>query len=428
MEHGLHMWFDNYRTFADIRHRLGVDHLFRPYRSVDFVYRDHAPERLESTPKLFPANLAGIVDRSPNLEWSDVLGSAGLLPDLFQFSHSRVHERLDALTFGEWMDRVRVTRTFREVILEPAADVTLNDVSRISAAEMVLYQHLYFTSQPFAFDREVTTVDHATAVIDPWAARLRDLGARVLTGAQVPGLRVRGGRAVGVVGESDDYDAVVLAASVPGAQQVLAGSSAEGAGAAALDALTARVAEMRVAPPYRILRLWLDRPLDTSRPTVIETPQRAPLVLICQFHQLEDESAQWARRTGGSVVELHLYALTDDLATVPDGEVWPRVRPLVLEVVPELGDAQVLGSTVGTYHDFSSFEAGLAARRPFPTTPVEEGVRGLYLAGDWIAAPVPSALMERSVLTGRLAANEVLVGDGVREAAYSHVSGRGPLA
>ena len=62
-----------------------------------------------------------------------------------------------------------------------------------------------------------------------------------------------------------------------------------------------------------------------------------------------------------------------------------------------------------------------------PSTPASDGVDGLFLAGDWVAAPVPSALMERSVLTGRLAANEVLVDDGVREVGYSHVSGRGPL-
>lgn len=51
VEHGLHMWFDNYRTFADIRRRLGVDHFFRPDDVVNFVFRDYRPERLESTPR-----------------------------------------------------------------------------------------------------------------------------------------------------------------------------------------------------------------------------------------------------------------------------------------------------------------------------------------------------------------------------------------
>ena len=432
VEHGLHMWFDNYRTFADLRHRLGIDHHFRSYDAVDFVFRDYLPERLESTPKLFPANLAGIVDRSPNLDWSDIFGSSGILPDLFQFDFARVFERLDGLTFPEWIRRTNVTKRFEDVILQPAAHVTLNRVADLSAAEMVLYQHLYFTSQPFAFDRQVTTVDHGTAVIDPWVARLRALGATVSTSAPVGGLRIEQGRAVGVVGEPERHDAVVLAVDVPGAQRILAGStadaSADAAGAAGLDNLTARVDHMQVAPPYRILRLWFDRAPDASRPQVIETPQHTPLALICQFHQLEEESRDWAASTGGSVIELHLYAIDSDLAEAPDDQVWSLVRPLVLEVIPELGDATVLGSTVGNYENFSSFAAGLAAQRPFPATPAADGVDGLFLAGDWIAAPAPSALMERAVLTGRLAANEILVEHGVREAGYSHVSPLGPLS
>lgn len=428
VEHGLHMWFDNYRTFADVRHRLGIDRYFRPYDAVDFVFRDYLPERLVSTPKLFPANLAGIVERSPNLDWSDIVGSSGILPDLMNFNFARVFDRLDGITFDEWIRRTRVTRRFNDIILQPAAHVTLNRVSELSAAEMVLYQHLYFTSQPFAFDREVTTVDHGTAVIDPWVARLRELGVDVRTSSPVPGLRLESGRVVGVVGEDERHDAVVLATDVPGARAVLTGSAGDGASAPGLGRLRERVGSMRIAPPYKILRLWMDRRPDAARPEVIETPQHSPLSLICLFHLLEQESEEWADATGGSVIELHLYSLDEPYVSATDDELWGLVRPLVLEVVPELAGANVLGQTVGSYENFTSFAVGQAATRPFPATPAADGVAGLFLAGDWVAAPVPSALMERSVLTGRLAANEILVGDGVREAGYSHVSGRGPLS
>lgn len=427
VEHGLHMWFDNYRTFRDIRHRLGIDHHFRPYTSVDFVFRDYLPERLESSPKVFPLNLAGIIERSPNLDWDDVTGSLGILPDLLGFQLAGLDARLDHLTFLEWIERNRVSPAFRDVVFLPAAHVTLNRVGDLSAAEMLLYQHLYFTSQPYAFDREVTTVDHGTAVIDPWVARLRSLGATVTTGAPVPGLRFEGGRAVGVVGEPARHDWVVLAADVPGVRAVVAGSTADAASVPGLDALRARVDGLGVAPPYRILRIWFDRPLDASRPEVIETPQLDPVALICRFDRLERESADWAAATGGSVVEFHLYALDGELATVDDDDLWDRIRPLVTEVVPELGPATVLGRTVGNYENFTSFASGQSRFRPLPTTARDEGLGNLLLCGDWVAAPVPSALMERSVLTGRLAANECLVADGVREAAYSHVTPLGPL-
>ncbi len=426
VEHGLHMWFDNYRTFADIRHRLGVDDHFRPYDQVDFIFRDYLPERLESTPKLFPFNLAGIVDRSPNLEWSDVFGSLGIFGDLLGFTMRNLYERLDEVSFLEWIERNRVSPAFRDVVFLPAAHVTLNRVADLSAAEMLLFQHLYFTSQPFAFDREVTTTDHATALIDPWVARLRSLGVQVRTGAPVPGLRFESGRAVGVVDEPERYDWVVLATDVGGTQRVLAGSTADAATGPALAGLRDVAGPLEVAPPYRILRAWFDRPLDPSRPDVIETPQHDPVALVCLFHQLEDESRAWADQTGGSVVEFHLYSLEGDLATVDDDAVWPSIRPTVLEVVPELADARLLGSTVGTYENFTSFATGQGLRRPDHTGARGQGVANLLLAGDWVGCAAPSALMERAVLTGRLAANECLLADGVREAGYSHVSPLGP--
>ena len=427
VEHGLHMWFDNYRTFADVRARLGIDHFFRPYDAVDFVFRDHRPERLESTPKVFPLNLAGIIERSPNLTWDDIGGSFGILPDLLQFQLAGLYERLDDTTFLQWIENSGVTPTFRDVVFLPAAHVTLNRVADLSAAEMLLFQHLYFTSQPFAFDREVTTVDHGTAVIDPWAARLRSLGVTISTAAPVPGFRIEGDRVTGIVGEEGRPDWVVLAADVPGVQAVLAGSVVQGStGSPGLDALRSRVDGLAVAPPYRILRVWFDRPLHASRPQVIETPQYDPVALICQFHQLEDESREWAASAGGSVIEFHLYAVDEPLAEVADDALWAAIRPVVLEVVPELAGAGVLGQTVGNHRNFTSFATGQARHRPFTDTASRSGLANLFLAGDWVASSVPSALMERAVLTGRLAANECLVSDQVREAGYSHVTPLGP--
>ena len=428
VEHGLHMWFDNYRVLLDIRGRLGVNHHFRPYDVVNFVFRTYLPEALRSDPHVFPFNLAAIVDRSPNLDWPDIGGALGILPDLLQFEFEGLYERLDDETFVGWMDRLGVGERFRDIVLQPAAHVTLNRQADLSAAEMLLFQHLYFVSQPFAFDREITTVDHATALIDPWVERLRELNVSLSTGRPVAGLAFERDRVVGVLGESTRFDWVVLACEVGGAQAVLAGS--EGLDAASADVLAAarsRVGQQRTAPPYRILRLWLDRRPDPTRPDVIETPQHDPIALVAQFHLLEAESREWADATGGAVIELHLYALDDDLATVPGGDLWGRLRPTLLEVLPELVDAKVLGYTVGTYDNFTSFAAGLGRTRPRPESLAADGVTNLLLAGDWIDAPTPSALMERAAVTGRLAANECLVGDGIRESGYQHVSPHGPL-
>ena len=333
---------------------------------------------------------------------------------------------LDDETFADWADRVGISKEFYEVILEPAASVTLNDPQKISAAEMIMYTHLYFISQPRAMDRDITTVDHGTAVIDPWRSALEELGARFELGRPVPGLRFARGRAVGEVGSRERFDAVVLACDVPGAQAVLRGSEPEdSASAEPLRLLQEKVSPLAVAPPYKVMRVWFDRQLRPDRPDLIETPQHPPINLLAQFHLLEDESRAWAEASGGSVIEFHLYA-NDKWRAVADEDVWPAIRPVALEVLPELTDARVLDSTVGSYENFTSFEVGQATIRPDTGFPLSVGCPNLTLAGDWLHTDYPSALMERAVATGREAANHVLLADSVEQVPITVTTKHGP--
>ena len=116
----------------------------------------------------------------------------GLLGDVVYYNHRSVYDRLDQITFEEW-SKNRVSDTFYDVMLQPAASVTLNDTSRISAAEMAMYMHFYFMGDPKAMWREVTTVDHATAVIEPWEQRLRELGVEITFNHWCEGLRFEEG-------------------------------------------------------------------------------------------------------------------------------------------------------------------------------------------------------------------------------------------
>ena len=105
-----------------------------------------------------------------------------------------------------------VSPKFYDVIMAPSLSVTVNERQVLSAAEMLMYQHMYFLSHPSADRREVslalskpnmkqecketvltyacylllcinlylsqvTTEDYYTAVLGPWEQRLRSLGA-----------------------------------------------------------------------------------------------------------------------------------------------------------------------------------------------------------------------------------------------------------
>ena len=69
------------------------------------------------------------------------------------------------------------------------------------------------------------------------------------------------------------------------------------------------VARLRTAPPFVVHRLWLDRPVAADRPAFLGTGGLTPLDNVSVLERYEREAADWARRTRGSVVELHSYAV-----------------------------------------------------------------------------------------------------------------------
>ena len=428
VEHGLHMWFDNYHQFKDIRERLDINDSFAPHNETHFTYRDYKDEILTSDPPIYPLNLIKLLERSPNLNLFSAFRQLGLLGDVLFYDHKSIYDRLDDTTFDDWASG-KVSDTFYDILLQPAASVTLNDPTKVSAAEMVSFTHFYMMSQPKAMWREVTKTDHATAVIDPWVERLRSLGVEIKLNTPCEGLRVSEDRVVGVVNDETNYDGVVLATSVPGVKSILGQSRIEESsneGVTRYEQMQEQLTQLKVAPPYKVVRAWFDRPTRIGRPDILETPQHKPVNLVTLFHLLEEESKDWAAQTNGSVLEFHLYA-DERWGQASDEEVWNAIKPILDELYPELADANLIDMTVGTYRDFTSFEVGQGQIRPRSNGPsLDFGVEGLALAGDWVYTDYPCALMEKAVSTGREAANHFLLKDRVRLVPIKATSCHGP--
>ncbi|NBO39664.1 FAD-binding protein [bacterium] len=426
VEHGLHMWFNNYHVLKNIRDRLGVNEHFRPYDEVQFKFKDYKSETIKSEPPVYPINLLNILKNSPNMNFLDAAGTLNTIREVLFFNYKTNYQRLDNITFADLAKQRKVNKKFYDIVMEPAASVTLNNPQTISAAEMCLYMHLYFLSQPNAFKREVTTTDHYNALLKPWVERLESLGCVFELSSPVAGLDIVDGRVRGVSGESTQYDNVILATDVGATKRILAGSvSFDGQSTALLGKLKSCVAPLKIADPYKVLRVWFNKKPSDAIPDCLETPQHRPINLLARFDLLEDESKAWAEKTGGSVIEFHLYT-TPELVGLPDSEIWPRLRNTVLEIMPEMSDAKVIATSVGSYHNFTSFECGQGTLRPSATEAQSFGLNNLLFAGDWLKTDYPSALMERAVCTGREAANSICFADGVREEALVVTADVGP--
>jgi carotenoid phi-ring synthase / carotenoid chi-ring synthase len=287
----------------------------------------------------------------------------------------------------------------------------------MSAAELALMFHIYFlgSSEGLLFDVAADPFPHG--LWEPLARHLADLGADVRRGVEVRSVEPGGAKrfTVRVSGDVLDADAVVLAADVAGLRRVVAASP--GLGDAAWRG---RIAELRTAPPFLVSRYWLDRPVDPDRPGFLGTSGYGLLDNVSVLNHYEHEARAWAARTGGSVVELHGYALPSD---EPDARarLWERLT----EVYPETKRAGVVDERHELRADCPLFPAGGFAHRPTVRTPDEFVV----LAGDLVRIDQPVALMERAATTGFAAANRLLGRWGVAGTDLWTVptAGRGPV-
>jgi isorenieratene synthase len=426
VEHGLHMWFYNYFCCKDIMDRLGVRNFFRDYRFVNVYFKDYKPEVIQSEPPIFPFNLISILERSPNVGLIDMRHMVKIVPDLMYFDFNTVYDHFDSITFEEWAHERGVTEKIYSILFEPGASVTINDPKTISAAELIMWTHYFFIGHPKAMWREIAIEDHWNALLKHWQARLEEKNTKIQTGKPVTGLRFKNGMVVGEVGSEEIFDFVVLASDVISNKKIIRNSVAEDeVSAASLNKLKEKFAQLKIAPAYRILRVWFDKKTNPDRPDVIETPQFRPLHLLAQFHLLEGESKAWSEKTGGSVIEFHFYA-DPEIAGLSEEQVWEKVKPIILQVLPELKDAKVLDTVIGTYHNFTSYDVGQGTIRPSSDFPSTNGIKNLFFAGDWVKTDYPSALMERAVSTGRLAANHILLKDNVKQAPIKVANSLGP--
>ena len=129
---------------------------------------------------------------------------------------------------------------------------------------------------------------------------------------------------------------------------------------------------------------------------------------ISLYHLFEDESRDWVARHGGAVVELHAYGV-DPAVTEAElrADLLARDGKFLSGAQPA---RRILEDRFLMRGDCPSFAPGSDAVRP---TVVETAHPGIALAGDFVRLPFPTALMERAVASGFLAANQLLAAQGI---------------
>src|SRR6202012_3610795 len=132
-------------------------------------------------------------------------------------------------------------------------------------------------------------------------------------------------------------------------------------------------------------------------------------------------AGQGHKDTGGSVVELHAYACPSGVSAA---ELGAEMLAELCGLWPEVARLGLVDQYSHVGPDAAAFPVGAHGTTPGVGTELP----GLTLAGDWVAAPFPCALMERAAATGVAAASTAPAGRASGAEPLWSVPSRGILA
>lgn len=411
MSRGFHAFFRQYYNLRAILRRADpqLERLL-PLADYPLVHADGYRDSFAGLPRTPPWSIAAFAARSPSfpaaqLARVDLRAALGLL----RVAYPASFDAYDGRSATDVLDALRFPPAARHLALEVFARSFFADPATFSGAELVAMFHSYFLGSAEGLLFDVPDGDYDRVLWRPLGEHLRRLGVDVRTGVEVGALRP-GPRSVSVRTSADSRelsaDAVVVAATLGGAQRLLADSPGIGS-----SAWRAAVARHPHSPRFVVWRRWLDAPVRAGSPPFLGTAGFAELDNVSCVHLFEAEAAEWSRATGGSVVELHAYALPDD---ADDGRLRRSLLAQLHRLHPELARASVV-------HEewIAARDCPLVTPEPWGRRPgIDSGADRVVAAGDWVRVDLPVALMERAATTGIMAADLLLsrfgrVGQGV---------------
>lgn len=421
MSRGFHAFFRQYYNLRALLRRVDPSlECLRPVADYPLRHADGTQDSFTQIATRPPLNFLSFVARSPSFGLRDLTRvDAHRALDLLDVDFPATYSRYDGVSAADALDALRFPERMRSLALEVFARSFFADPRDFSAGELVAMFHMYFLGSGEGLLFDVSRNDFDTTMWRPLRSYLEDLGAHVVTGCRVEsierdgeGFRVSAGAAAAGADDAsrgridfaidrDDAhgslraDAVVIATSRDVLQRLVDGTDLGD------EAWRASVLTGEMAPRFIVQRLWFDRPVAAGSAPFVGTAAYGHLDNVSLVHDLEDGAAQWAERCGGSVVELHAYAVPDD---VTDDEVLADLRHQLERLHPELTGCEPVHEEVLVEADCPLAGTDEWAARPGVVTPQPK----LVLAGDGVRCELPVALMERAATTGFQAANALL--------------------
>jgi carotenoid phi-ring synthase / carotenoid chi-ring synthase len=387
MSRGFHAFFRQYYNLRALLRRVDPDlQSLVPIPDYPLISADGNADSFATIPRTPPLNIAAFVMRSPSFRLHDLASvNVRAALELLDVAFPATFSRYDGESAAEFLDRLRFPARARHLALEVFARSFFATPEEFSAGELVAMFHIYFlgSSEGLLFD--VPRDDYDSCLWSPLRRYLERLG-----------VEVRIGESLASVDAAQDLSRIGLESGVEIEAEAIV---------LATDPATLRrlyhASVIRNAPPFAVWRLWLDRLVRHDRPAFLGTSGFGPLDNISVLERFEAGARRWSRDHGGSVVELHAYAL---VGQPDDQELKAQLLAQLHRVYPELQAASIVAEEWLIENDCPLWGTDPWRHR----LTVQTQHPRIVLAGDGIRCDFPVALMERAATTGFLAANQLL--------------------
>lgn len=415
VEHGFHAFFRHYYNLSAFLERVGVRKL-KSIGSYVILAREGKRWVFDDSDRVPLLNLVALARKGLYSLTEVALGPARAQLEAFvRYDAEATFAAHDGTPFSDFVARAKLPASLRMVFSTFARAFFAED-SDLSTAELMKSFHFYYLSHDRGLVYDYLDGRYDADFLAPIAEHLKRQGADLQLSAGVERIE-RDGPAFRVNGRP--YDAVVLAADVAATKAILGRCE----WLAFEDAVLQRQMQaMKPGARYAIWRLWLNQRAGDDLPVFVSTERLGQLDAVAFIDRVDPRCAQWAKDHRGSVIELHSYALTS--AAPDEAAVRTALRAELDHFFPTLKGATIVHEHLQVRGDFTALHVGMRSQRPG----VVSKVKGLVLAGDWVALPTPAMLMEAAHTSGLLAANALCREQGLAEFPVFTVPLNGVLA
>ncbi len=416
IEHGFHAFFRHYYNLSAFLERVGVKGKLRSIGSYVILAQDGKRWEFGDTDRVPLLNILALSRKGLYSLREVALGPARRELEAFlQYDAATTFAAYDSLPFSQFIARAQLPASLR-LVFTTFARAFFAEATELSTAELIKSFHFYYLSHDSGLVYDYVDGGYDTELIAPIAEFLARQDAEIQLSTLVNRIERRDSL---FLIDGRPYQHVVMATDVAASKTIL--SSA--AWLKEEDPLLAsQMRTMKAGSPYCVWRLWMDRPASHDLPVFVSTERLDMLDAVAFIDRVDARSRDWAKEHGGTVLELHCYALT---SPSPSEEVVrATLRAELDHYFPALRGARILHEHLQIRGDFTAFHVGMNSHRPG----VESKVKGLVLAGDWVALPMPAMLMESAHTAGLLAANSICREHGLREYPVFSVPLRGAMA